>query len=91
MNAGMYHEDFTSVGLYVEEGREDAPLNLRRRAGATSSMKPNGVFYVDRDGNAGVLETAAHAAVGIEPKLATQSGPMLVIDGEIHPRFEGRC
>jgi uncharacterized protein YigE (DUF2233 family) len=51
-------------------------------------MKPNGVFYVDQDGNAGVLESSAYAAAGIEPKLATQSGPMLLIDGKIHPRFE---
>jgi uncharacterized protein YigE (DUF2233 family) len=87
MNAGMYHEDFTPVGLHVEEGKEDAPLNLADAPG-NFFMKPNGVFYVDRDGNAGVLETAAYAAAGIKPKLATQSGPMLVIDGEIHLRFE---
>jgi uncharacterized protein YigE (DUF2233 family) len=51
-------------------------------------MKPNGVFYVDRQGNAGVMESAAFAASGIIPVLATQSGPMLVIDGRLHPRFE---
>src|SRR5262245_12672179 len=87
MNAGMYHEDFTPVGLHVEEEREDAPLNLADAPG-NFFMKPNGVFYVDRYGNAGVLESAAYAASGIEPKLATQSGPMLVIDGKMHPRFE---
>jgi uncharacterized protein YigE (DUF2233 family) len=51
-------------------------------------MKPNGVFYVDRAGKAGVMETAAFAASGIAPRIATQSGPMLVIDGDIHPKFE---
>lgn len=87
MNAGMYHEDFTPVGLYVEGGREQSPLNLADAPG-NFFMKPNGVFYVDEAGNAGVLESTAYAAAGIRPRLATQSGPMLVIDGEIHPRFE---
>jgi uncharacterized protein YigE (DUF2233 family) len=87
MNAGMYHEDFTPVGLHVEDGGEQSPLNLADAPG-NFFLKPNGVFYVDRDGNAGVLESAAYAAAGISPRLATQSGPMLVIDGKIHPRFE---
>lgn len=87
MNAGMYHEDFTPVGLHIENGEEQAPLNLTDAPG-NFFMKPNGVFYVDKDSNAGVLESAAYAAAGIKPKLATQSGPMLVIDGNIHPRFE---
>lgn len=87
MNAGMYHEDFTPVGLHVEERKEDAPLNLADAPG-NFFMKPNGVFYADRNGNAGVLESSAYAAAGIKPTLATQSGPMLVIDGAVHPRFE---
>jgi uncharacterized protein YigE (DUF2233 family) len=86
-NAGMYHEDFTPVGLHVEDGREDAPLNLADAEG-NFFLKPNGVFFVERDGKAGVLESNAYVAAGIKPKLATQSGPMLVIDGDIHPRFE---
>jgi uncharacterized protein YigE (DUF2233 family) len=86
MNAGMYHEDFTPVGLHVENGEEQSPINLTDAEG-NFFMKPNGVFYVD-GGNAGVLESAAFAAAGIKPKLATQSGPMLVINGKIHPRFE---
>lgn len=87
MNAGMYHGDFRPVGLHVEQGREDAPLNLADAEG-NFFLKPNGVFYVDEQGNAGVLESSAYATAGITPRLATQSGPMLVIDGNIHPRFE---
>ncbi|MEQ1944245.1 phosphodiester glycosidase family protein [Mesorhizobium sp. VNQ89] len=86
-NAGMYHEDLTPVGLYVEDGRETSPLNLGEAPG-NFFMKPNGVFYVDQAGNAGVMESGAFAASGIKPVLATQSGPMLVIDGSLHPRFE---
>lgn len=86
-NAGMYHEDLSPVGLYVEDGREMSPLNLGDAPG-NFFMKPNGVFYVDQAGNAGVMESVAFAASGIKPALATQSGPMLVVDGRLHPRFE---
>lgn len=86
-NAGMYHEDLTPVGVHVEDGMEEFPLNLGDAPG-NFFMKPNGVFYVDGDGNAGVMESTAFAASGIKPRLATQSGPMLVIEGKLHPRFE---
>jgi uncharacterized protein YigE (DUF2233 family) len=87
MNAGMYHEDFSPVGLYVEDGKEIAPLNTADAPG-NFFMKPNGVFFVTRDGKAGVLETTAFAAAKPDVAFATQSGPMLVIDGVLHPRFE---
>lgn len=87
MNAGMYHEDNSPVGLYVEGGKEFAPLNTADADG-NFFMKPNGVFYVDKAGKPGVLETGAFAAANLQIDYATQSGPMLVIDGQIHPRFE---
>lgn len=86
MNAGMYHRDMTPVGLYVENGAETAPLNEDDGFG-NFFLKPNGVFYVLEDGSAGVMETQAYRAAAIAPEFATQSGPMLVIDGAIHPRF----
>lgn len=87
MNAGMYHEDFSPVGLHVESGEVRSPINLSDAPG-NFFMKPNGVFYVDSERHAGVLESAAFAAARVAAQLATQSGPMLVIDGDIHPRFE---
>jgi uncharacterized protein YigE (DUF2233 family) len=87
MNAGMYHEDMSPVGLHVEDGVERAPLNFADGEG-NFFMKPNGVFYVDREGRVGVMESGAYAAARPDVRVATQSGPMLVIDGEVHPRFE---
>lgn len=87
MNAGMYHEDFSPVGLYVEDGHELSPLNTGDAPG-NFFMKPNGVFFIDAAGRAGVLETDAYAAAKPAVAFATQSGPMLVIDGKMHPRFE---
>ncbi|AKI00313.1 putative periplasmic protein [Hoeflea sp. IMCC20628] len=86
MNAGMYHADMLPVGLYVEDGKELSPLNTDDDFG-NFFLKPNGVFFLRADGSAGVMETLAYADAGIVPTFATQSGPMLVIDGAIHPRF----
>jgi uncharacterized protein YigE (DUF2233 family) len=51
-------------------------------------MQPNGVFSVDAKGRAAVTTTAAWHDRPIEARLATQSGPMLVVDGEINPAFD---
>lgn len=85
MNAGMYHEDRSPVGLYIENGRELKRLSTADGPG-NFSMKPNGVFYVAGK-SAGVLETKAFQRRKIDATFATQSGPMLVIDGKLHPRF----
>jgi uncharacterized protein YigE (DUF2233 family) len=86
MNAGMYHEDMSPVGLLVEDDRELSPLATGEGAG-NFFLKPNGVFLIDADGKAAVMETAAYAAAGLSPRFATQSGPMLVIDGALHPKL----
>jgi uncharacterized protein YigE (DUF2233 family) len=87
MNAGMYHEDLSPVGLLVENGQEKAPLNLADGTG-NFFLKPNGVFLIGKDGKAAIMETNAYAAAKPDVAFATQSGPMLVIDGRLHPRFE---
>ncbi|MBX9926868.1 MAG: phosphodiester glycosidase family protein [Hyphomicrobiaceae bacterium] len=85
MNAGMYHADGRPVGLYVEGGRELARISTARGPG-NFHLKPNGVFYVTAT-EAGVMETARYIKTKPEAQFATQSGPMLVIDGKLHPRF----
>lgn len=85
MNAGMYHADRSPVGLYVENGRELAPLVTRAGPG-NFGLLPNGVFCL-REGRADVIEATQFAAERPECRDASQSGPMLVIDGELHPRF----
>jgi uncharacterized protein YigE (DUF2233 family) len=85
MNGGMYDRTLAPVGLYIEGGRELKAANTADAAG-NFHLKPNGVFYIHGDG-AGVLETGQFLALRPAAEFATQSGPMLVIDGEIHPRF----
>jgi quercetin dioxygenase-like cupin family protein len=65
--------------------------NTATRTGAPSQIpnfykKPNGIFYVG-DGEAGILETGKFLAQKPKANFTTQSGPMLVIDGAIHPAF----
>ena len=86
MNAGMYHEDRSPVGHYVEAGRE--LMRVIPNAGPGNfGLLPNGVFCFG-DGKAEVIETLRFADTREGTcRYATQSGPMLVIDGELHPRF----
>jgi uncharacterized protein YigE (DUF2233 family) len=91
MNGGMYRSNFRPVGLYIENGRQLAPANTTRLTGAPSQIpnfykKPNGVFYLGNN-QAGIIETERFLAERPNAKFATQSGPMLVIDGSIHPAF----
>lgn len=86
MNGGMYHADLSPVGLYVEDGQKRMGLVTSDGPG-NFHLKPNGVFYVTGDGEPGVLETQAFAQANLPLRHATQSGPMLVIDGAIHPRI----
>jgi uncharacterized protein YigE (DUF2233 family) len=85
MNGGMYHPDYRPVGLFIENGVERAKISTRRGPG-NFHLQPNGVFFVGRNG-AGVMETRAFQRQKPPATFATQSGPMLVINGAIHPKF----
>jgi uncharacterized protein YigE (DUF2233 family) len=87
-NAGMFDPALKPVGLYVEQGRELVHVNTASGYG-NFHMKPNGVFYISAD-RAAVAETRAFLKQRHQAQLATQSGPMLVIDGRLHPRFDQR-
>lgn len=85
MNAGMYHDDRSPVGHYVEDGVE--AMRVISNAGPGNfGLLPNGVFCINDD-NAQVYETLDYLARAPACRDATQSGPMLVIDGALHPRF----
>ena len=85
MNAGMFRDDLAPVGLYVEDGARQVRADTR--AGPSNfHLLPNGVFWIGA-GVAGVEETARYLADAPAARFATQSGPMLVIDGRIHPKI----
>lgn len=85
MNAGMYHRDYTAVGVSVADGRELSPLNTAIGIG-NFFLKPNGVFLVSERG-ARIVETSEYPRLKERVLLATQSGPLLVRNGRMHPAF----
>ena len=85
VNAGMYHADFSPVGLLVQEGREVSPLNLSAGTG-NFFLKPNGVFLVSGT-QPRVVESSEYPALSSGVRLATQSGPLLLRRGVVHPAF----
>ncbi len=92
-NAGIYERRLDGIapeGLHMEDGKVLAPLN-RRRGEGNFYLKPNGVFVIDQRNRARIIETEAFAKAiegnHIQPRLACQSGPLLVQDRQIHPAF----
>ena len=86
MNAGMFDEDGRPIGLAIVDGKQVHAIN-RREGFGNFHLLPNGIFLVRTNGRAQVVETAAFETAG-DIRFASQSGPMLVIGGKLHPKFE---
>lgn len=89
MNGGMYDTGLSPIGLYVEDGVELSKANtatVKERPVPNFYKKPNGVFLLS-DGAASIMETAAYLKRRPAADYATQSGPLLVVDGQLHPAF----
>ena len=84
MNAGMYHRDLAPVGLYVEDGVEVSKLVTRAGPG-NFGLLPNGVFCIGETFR--VIESRVFRKERPDCRYATQSGPMLVIGGKLHPKL----
>jgi len=84
-NAGMYHDDRKPVGLYIEDGQTEQSVITRAGPG-NFGLLPNGILCL-RDRRADVIKTLRYVDEAPDCTSATQSGPMLVIDGALHPRF----
>jgi uncharacterized protein YigE (DUF2233 family) len=88
MNGGMFDPQGQPIGYYVEDGRRLALLNQNEGPG-NFHLLPNGVFFGDAGGPWLVFDTQRFAdEVQIRPDFATQSGPMLVVRGELHPDLD---
>jgi len=90
-NGGMFHATKKPVGLYRAKSKNSFPkdfyaLNKKNDTG-NFFLQPNGVFAVTNDNRIILKETIAFEKVKNQTIYATQSGPMLVIDGKIHPKF----
>src|ERR1043165_2944862 len=87
-NAGIYLEDNSPQGLYIEDGKELRPLDTKKHiSNANFYMQPNGVFLLTKDKGI-VVTTDNYINNKGQALYATQSGPMLVIDGKINATFK---
>ena len=90
MNAGMYNEHYAPIGYTVINGKELRALNLKE-GGGNFHLLPNGVLWWDKSGKVHITESQTLntqlKSGSVKPWFATQSGPMLVINNEIHPQF----
>ena len=87
VNGGMYDKDHKPKGLYIENNITLSPIDRVKSGYGNFYLQPNGVFYIKKDGTAYITSTSVFRA-NAQIKYATQSGPMLLIDGKVHSKFK---
>lgn len=85
-NAGIYSKSYRPAGLWIEKGQTLNALNTQSGSG-NFHLQPNGVFLINDQG-AHILTTKDYQRLNPSAFYALQSGPMLVINGKINPRFQ---
>lgn len=84
-NGGMYKEDHSPLGLFIQNEKIVTPLNKKKGSG-NFYLQPNGVFYITTKNEAVICQTEEFVDK-TDIKFATQSGPMLLVNNQIHPSF----
>jgi len=85
-NGGMYTPTYEPDGLFIENGTELEPWDSESNDNDNLHMKPNGAFYIDEKGDAHI-DTSSGFTKKIKVLLATQSGPMLIVNNKWHPKI----
>ncbi len=86
MNGGMFDDAGQPIGYYVEDGERLKELN-RAEGPGNFHLKPNGVFFGTGAQWQVLSAERFYSEVKDRPAFGTQSGPMLVVDGKIHPEI----
>jgi uncharacterized protein YigE (DUF2233 family) len=89
MNGGMFRPDYGPQGLLVIEGEMREPLDTARSGYGNFYLQPNGIFALDTAGRAYVIPTQQYDSLAQTTAIAyaTQSGPLMVDQGQINPLF----
>jgi len=88
-NGGMYTSSNAPQGLFVQDGNVLQEIDRRKDEYGNFYMQPNGIFLIDTNNMARVIPTQKYKVDRNKPvKFATQSGPMVVIDGEVNKKFK---
>ena len=85
MNGGMYMENQSALGLFIQHQNQIKKINTATGNG-NFYMKPNGIFYITTNKKAFVCTTEKFK-MNSDIDYATQSGPMLLIDGKVNSLF----
>jgi len=85
ITAGIVDSGCISQGLLIDEGKEVHPVNLDSGSG-NFFLKPNGVLGIDPTGKFEIITSEQQK--DRKYLFAVQSGPMLLINGQIHPSFD---
>ena len=87
MNGGMYNKDLSPQGLYIEDGVTLARIDTLQNGYGNFYMQPNGIFYLTKHNKPSICKITDFVNDG-NIKYATQSGPLLLINGQIHQKFK---
>lgn len=87
MNAGMYHKGGAPVGLCIIDRQEITPINTSIGKG-NFFLKPNGIFFLTENGAQVIDTTEWNPELPPTVQCATQSGPLLVRQGKLHPAIQ---
>lgn len=92
MNGGMFDKTNSPIGLYIEDGRLLHAINkniIKKGKGPIPNfyLQPNGVFYLCTNHFANIVKTQEFV-LDSSIIYATQSGPMLLLEGKINPIFK---
>jgi uncharacterized protein YigE (DUF2233 family) len=87
VNGGMFNKNHSPQGLYIENGVTLSQLDTLSGDYGNFYLQPNGVFYLT-DKMKPIICITKDFKSNSKISYATQSGPMLVIDSKIHPKFK---
>jgi len=86
MNGGMYKKDLSPQGLYIENGKQEQEIDKKIEGFGNFYLQPNGIFYLTNDNEPHIVMTKEYQN-NDNVKYATQSGPMLLMEGKMHSKF----
>jgi uncharacterized protein YigE (DUF2233 family) len=82
MNGGAFSDDLSPRGYLVVSGERLSQLD-RSEGEGNFYLKPNGVFFGGKDGWRVLTTERFFRTVRDRPAFGTQSGPMLLVNGEL--------
>lgn len=85
-NGGMYNKNTKPQGLYIEDYKTLSKLDTLQKGYGNFYLQPNGIFYLTNTKTAKIVSTQ-NFINNKNIQYATQSGPMLVINGALHSKF----